>query len=30
MVFAGTLLLAREFGPSDREKLVKILRRKRG
>jgi stage V sporulation protein B len=30
IVFVGTLLLAREFGPSDREKLLKILRRKRG
>lgn len=30
IVFAGTLLLAREFGPSDREKFLKILRRKRG
>ena len=30
LVFAGTLLVAREFGPTDREKLLKILRRKRG
>jgi stage V sporulation protein B len=29
IVFVATLLLAREFGPSDREKLLKILRRKR-
>jgi O-antigen/teichoic acid export membrane protein len=30
IVYVGTLLLAREFGPSDREKFLKILRRKRG
>jgi stage V sporulation protein B len=29
LVFAATLLLAREFGPTDREKFLKILRRKR-
>jgi O-antigen/teichoic acid export membrane protein len=29
LVFVGTLLLVREFGPTDREKLLKILRRKR-
>jgi stage V sporulation protein B len=28
IVYVGTLLLAREFGPSDREKFLKILRRK--
>jgi O-antigen/teichoic acid export membrane protein len=30
IVYAGTLLVAREFGPSDREKFMKIVRRKRG
>lgn len=30
VVYLGTLVLAREFGPNDREKLLKILRRKRG
>jgi O-antigen/teichoic acid export membrane protein len=29
LVFAGTLLLMREFGATDREKVLKILRRKR-